>query len=239
MTLTLTGINGGHVIERGSDSESEDMFDLDEEIESEPEVETAEKSNISKLKDLGWKKRQVNKYVDEYLEDNHQPSSRVNETSKEDYTFSTSVPVQIPAIQHGVPSFGTHVERNEKDALHAGFDMSYTDRENSLLMAPSASRRKSLVTPSRSGSRQLENVGIGRSLDTRDRTASRSLHTRDEMFEKLRRSASVLENEDPLEDTVTADQMPPHVWVASTFVDEEEELFGGVPKSGGWQRTME
>ncbi|KAI7861474.1 hypothetical protein BDF14DRAFT_1887133 [Spinellus fusiger] len=219
--------------EEPSVSDSEDMFDLDEEIESDGEVPVKNPPHAS------WKKQRFHKYTQEEDEEEAEAeeaeeaeaeeakAGNVHPTHPQDI-LGSSVPVAIPSSSF----LGSFMPTTSNNSFHVGCDLSYSDRATSQLFPPATERRKSLAS-TRHPTRSLLDMASGKSLDTRHPAASRSLHTREDIFEQLRHNA--LDTLDPSKEPM----VPPHIWIASTYVDEEEELFGAVPRSHGWHRAME
>ncbi|KAI7883865.1 hypothetical protein K492DRAFT_205070 [Lichtheimia hyalospora FSU 10163] len=237
-----------------SDEESEGMFDLDEDIET--EEKQGDEKGKGKSTPTWSKRRSSTKYIsgfegEEYIHNEQEDDQDVLSTSVSAY--ATSVPIAISYEQH-TPKFtqgsfnenavnpadqdptsirssvqkNTHLDQQHQQAKSlVSFDrFSLADQEASLLFPPHQQRRKSIAVTRTTHRPQLDGL-VGQSLDTRSRRMS-----------LLRQDASSTHSASDDEDD-KGPMIPPHVLAANTYNDETEELFGAVPRSGTWRKTFE
>jgi hypothetical protein len=204
------------------DDESEDMFALDEDMESDENPMITDERRLSS-------RRPSTKYLDD---DNFDSMEGVWPIQTET-NFATSVPI---AITHPTPAsantemhpnnsvpypLNSFMEENQFDKQNSrtrqtsfvGFDYAEADRETSSLFVPSDRyRRKSSSAISY-------------------KNKAHNYHTR--YYSSGNKTGSVKfnnVNEEDEEDEV-GPMIPPHILAANTVTDETEAIFGSVPRN--------
>ncbi|KAG0167356.1 hypothetical protein DFQ28_009682 [Apophysomyces sp. BC1034] len=212
------------------------------------------------------KKRSTGKYIDAFDEEPND-QNRADSSADIDHEmghsismYATSLPIAISHPEHVMVTKAEETEnavrpsdrdptkstRSEKKitespratSSYVNYDYSLADRETSQLFPQVERRRKSVAIGATRGPKPQLFSLVGESLDTRSaRIRKKDLPaTHREAVEQLRKFAEVSDDE---EDEEHGQMVPPHILAARTYTDETEELFGAVPRSQMWQRTME
>ncbi|KAF7725162.1 hypothetical protein EC973_000414 [Apophysomyces ossiformis] len=228
---------------------------------SHPSVSSWRSPSSSWLK----KKRSTGKYIDAFddepVEHNNAKSSAEIEhgMSQSVSMYATSLPIAIHQPERNLTPEAEETKNairpsdrdptdstdNNKPSESRGskigsmnYDYSLVDREISQLFPQAERRRKSVAIGAMTGPQPQLFSLVGQSLDTRSsriRKKDLSLSHR-EAIDHLRKSADISDDDEDIEN---GQMVPPHILAARAYTDETEELFGAVPRSQAWQRTID
>lgn len=245
-------------------SDTDDMFQLDEEIESEGEydAEVSDKQRkgkqVEEPRSAEWaRKRSSFKYVGEFEDD--ETGLEAEPATGEDLStsvsaYATSVPIAIShgdsRVDTGPTSEGNAVNPADRDPTKAESSLRQHDHETRT-----GNKRSSVADYDRFSlqdqevsklfpgyERRRQSIAVARAMSRPqlDSLIGQSLDTRRRYSSSARKNISQSVHEDWSDDEAGNGKMiPPHILAASTYTDETEELFGAVPRSGTWRKTFE